>query len=172
MNMDTSPILGGNVKSVCALLAALLGGVGATLFSVAPTHAFADNPVIVEWQPTAQVAKAAGSKPANGRSGTKRADAFVCDLYTHICVKFTKTETRAIASYVGPGLIGAVSWASYLCGKIPSGTGVVGCTAVVSIYAYLLDRSFNSAAANGKCVELHFPYTPVGGGFWWKTEGC
>lgn len=150
-----------------ALVAGLLGALGVVLETAPAAEAAAPSTTAIEAQ-TAVLP----SQTASGRIRTRRTDAFVCDLYTHICVKFTRTETRAIASYLGPGLIGAVSWASYLCGKIPSGAGVVGCTAVVSIYAYLLDRSFNSAAANGKCVELHFPYTPVGGGFWWKTEGC
>jgi hypothetical protein len=102
----------------------------------------------------------------------RRARAFTCDFYTHVCVKFTKRETRAVAALAGPGLIGAVSWASLMCSKLRSGVGIVGCTALVSVYAYLLDRSFTSAASRGRCVELHFPYLFSGGAFWWKTEGC
>jgi hypothetical protein len=41
---------------------------------------------------------------------------------------------------------------------------------IVSVFAYLLAKSFDSAAANGKCIELHFP--GLSGPFWWKTEGC
>ena len=154
-----------------ALFASIIGVLGTLAIAPAAEAAFAGTSML-EVQETSQRTKGQSARETLRGVRTRRADAFVCDLYTHVCVKFTRTETKAIASYLGPGLIGAVSWASYLCGKIPAGAGVVGCTAVVSIYAYLLDRSFNSAAANGKCVELHFPYTLVGGGFWWKTEGC
>jgi len=95
---------------------------------------------------------------------------FSCDAWTATCVKFTKSETVAISNFAGPGLVGAVTWAGALCSKIPHGILVVACTAYVSVYAYLLDRSFGSAAGNGKCVEMHF--SRIGAPLWWKTESC
>jgi hypothetical protein len=95
---------------------------------------------------------------------------FMCDAWTHICVKFTKSETKTVASWTEPGIAGAAAFANELCGKITVGLPKAACAAFVSVYAVLLSKSFSSAASNGKCVELHFP--GIAGPFWWKTEGC
>lgn len=157
-----------------SLLVAILAMVMAALFSTSGT-AFAatvggaakvDSPtriVVIHKQAVHELKQ-------SGIIRNQRASAFFCDTFTHICVKFNKSETRQIANLAPVGVISVTSWAGYLCSKIPIGAAVVGCTIIAGIYAYLLERSFESAASNGKCVELHFPY--ITGPFWWKTEGC
>lgn len=92
---------------------------------------------------------------------------FACDLYTAICVKFTKGETKSIAKSVAGKTATATALA--ICSKIPHAVIAVGCVAVVTPYALLMGKSFRSASKAGKCVELHFraaiPYR-------WKTEKC
>ncbi|WP_139230122.1 hypothetical protein [Nocardioides terrae] len=99
---------------------------------------------------------------------------FSCDFYTHVCVKFTKGETRWIAgktSVVGSGGIAGVS---ALCSKVPGGLiGMGACAAAIAAGGAALARSFNSASAKGKCVELHFLFLPpIVTLTRWKTEGC
>lgn len=99
---------------------------------------------------------------------------FSCDLGTHMCVKFTKSETKWIAgktSVVGDGGIAGVS---ALCSKVPGGfIGAGACAAAIAAGGAALARSFNSAAAKGKCVELHFLFLPpIVTLTRWKTEGC
>ena len=94
----------------------------------------------------------------------------LCDAWTATCVKFSKTETAAIAKFASPGIVGALVFAQAVCNKIPHGVIALGCAAYLAVYAYLLDRSFDSAAATGRCVELHF--SRIGAPLWWKTESC
>jgi hypothetical protein len=95
---------------------------------------------------------------------------FSCDAWTYTCVKFTRAETQAINNFASPGVVGAAVWAGALCSKIPVGALVIACQAVVTVYAYLLDRSFSNAASEGRCVEMHFPR--INSVLWWKTESC
>ncbi|GAA2132666.1 hypothetical protein [Nocardioides bigeumensis] len=95
---------------------------------------------------------------------------FTCDAWTATCVKFTKAETVAISKFANPGLVGAFTWAGAVCSKIPVPVIAGGCAIYVSVYAYLLVKSFDGAAGSGKCVELHF--SRIGAPLWWKTESC
>lgn len=96
---------------------------------------------------------------------------FSCDWHTSSCVKFTKAETKRISDYVSPGVVGAAVWAGQLCSKIPNGAVVLGCTSVVTVYAYLLSRSFDSAASSDRCIEIHFSRIAIGQTRW-KAERC
>ncbi len=95
---------------------------------------------------------------------------FSCDAWTATCVKFTKAETVAISKYASPGVVGAFVYAGAVCGKIPVPVVAGGCALYVSVYSYLLSRSFDGAAGSGKCVEMHF--SRIGAPLWWKTESC
>lgn len=96
---------------------------------------------------------------------------FGCDWHTSTCVKFTRSETKGLSTYVSPGVVGAEAWALHLCSKIPHGGVALGCMAVVSVYAFLLSRSFDSAASAGKCIEIHFSRIAIAQTHW-KTEAC
>jgi hypothetical protein len=96
---------------------------------------------------------------------------FSCDWWTSTCVKFTKSETKSIASWATPGSTGAGIWVSNFCAKIPNGAVALGCKIVVGIVAAALSKSFNSAAGAGRCVEIHFSRLALLQTHW-KTEKC
>ena len=100
---------------------------------------------------------------------------FMCDWYTHKCVKFTKSETKWIAANTGKLSGGGLAGAGAVCYKMGFAAGTA-CTIIVGAVGGALADSFNSAAAKGKCVELHFLVGPpplgISGLTHWKTEGC
>lgn len=70
-------------------------------------------------------------------------------------VTFTKSETKSIASKTG-----YAQTASAVCAIFPIPVAV-GCGALMAIWSTMLDKTFNNAAAAGKCVKMFVPYTAV-----------
>ncbi|MTB89670.1 hypothetical protein H9L21_14160 [Aeromicrobium senzhongii] len=95
---------------------------------------------------------------------------FTCDAYTHLCVKFSKSETKKIRNRVDEGATAAI-FAGVLCTGIPALIGKATCAAAVALVGTKLRKSFVSAAKNGKCIELHF-FIPSGVLTRWKTVNC
>ncbi len=103
----------------------------------------------------------------------------ICDNYTYpitadpkvswglsIYVTFTKSETKQLAGYTSYAALTTAA-----CAAI-SATGIEAIRAVViGAVSIALDKSFNSAAASGRCIELRFIYV----GFslaGWKQVKC
>lgn len=96
---------------------------------------------------------------------------FSCDLGTHLCVKFTKAQTKKIAGHTGAAGGLTSGGAAILCGYISGGLAAGICATIVGTVAGALGDSFTKAAAKGKCIELHFlkPFFTLTR---WKTESC
>lgn len=94
---------------------------------------------------------------------------FSCDLGLSTCVKLSKSETEAAwMKYASVGVAGAVT---YLCTKIPFIPAAAVCVGALAAYGSAMRGTFKSAAAEGKCVELHFALGAVAP--WkWKKEKC
>ncbi len=71
-------------------------------------------------------------------------------------VTYTKSETKTIAGYTGYAATAAAA-----CAFIPGVLTTVACAALMTIWSTMLDKTFNNAAANGKCVKMFVPYTAV-----------
>jgi hypothetical protein len=110
---------------------------------------------------------------ANPKVPEPRASVFPCDLFTHVCVKNNKSETKWIADHTSSLSSGGIGGASALCSKIPLPFPVkVACIITVSAAGGALADSYNGAAAKGQCVELHLTLPPQLILTHWKTEGC
>lgn len=99
---------------------------------------------------------------------------FSCDLYTNICIKTTKAETKLMARHLNAGLgLGAS-----VCAIVAFAGGVPGavCAVAVAIGGGLLADSITNAAAKSKCIEFHFLRPSVVQPkiilTRWKTEAC
>ena len=71
--------------------------------------------------------------------------------------KYSKNETATYAKYTPYG-----TTASGICPFLLLGGpwSVAACVVALEVFAISLDQTFNSAAANGKCVEITLPYYP------------
>ena len=86
----------------------------------------------------------------------------LCDWYTAVCMKTSYWETRQISDtfFVGVGaavatLCGIIPWSPWYVGAVK-----VACAGIVAAYFYALRGTFDSARSQGRCVQLHFNYTP------------
>lgn len=90
-----------------------------------------------------------------------------------IYYKYSKSETKTYAGYTPYGTI-----ASGICPFLLLGGpwSVAACVAALEVFAVSLDRTFNSAASHGKCVEISLPYYPSIVAFAaqmrWKEVSC
>ena len=96
---------------------------------------------------------------------------FACDAYTSLCVKFTKKETKSIATKFKKANASARALAAFICAKIPHPLIAIGCAATVLAALPSLRKTFLSASSKGQCVELHFR-VPSGLLWKWKKEKC
>lgn len=70
-----------------------------------------------------------------------------------IYMTYSKAETKKYAAYTAYGTISAA-----LCAFIPVPVGQAACIAAAGGIAVSLDKTFNEAAAAGRCVQVSVPY--------------
>jgi hypothetical protein len=94
---------------------------------------------------------------------------YSCDLKLSTCVKLSKAETKAVwMQYASVGVVAAVG---YLCTKIPYIPVAAVCIGALATYGAAMKGTFKAAAAEKKCVELHFARGSILP--WkWKKVGC
>ena len=98
----------------------------------------------------------------------------LCDFYTHVCLKLSKSETKSVKSAVFVSLGAGIGT---LCGLIPwlppyMALIKAACAALVAAYFYALKSTFESAVRQGRCVELKFDYLAHAALIGWKVLDC
>ena len=75
-----------------------------------------------------------------------------------VYINYSKTETKTFAQYTAYGTI-----AAGVCPFIPGFGQVAAAACVAALEAVMtsVDRTFNSAAAQGNCVQVSVPYYPT-----------
>ncbi len=81
-----------------------------------------------------------------------------CDWWSHICVRFNRTETRRLS---GVFFLGFGATTNVFCGMIPLSSALTTalravCTLIVAVYFFELRTAFQNATRHGHCEELKF----------------
>lgn len=90
---------------------------------------------------------------------------FIWGWYPATCQKFTKTETKRLATSLASAGLGTSSTtaAALICGYVPTVAGKAVCASAMGFVGSLIFPRIQSAASGGNCIQQNIPIIAITG---------